>query len=721
VVIDDYHWLAASSPSEALIERLVELECINLLIASRVRPMWATARRLLYGKVLELTQSALAMTPDEASEVFDASGIDGLELAASAQGWPAVIGLAARTAGGQATSSLVTQLPEELHQFFAEELFQHLPELVRKDLTKLAMAPRVDEELLLELMGEQTDAFLSESINAGFLTHVEADLEIHPLLREFLASKLPAFGEQRLVAFGERLVRYYLHRRQWDEAFVVAERLHADDLLTLTLESGLEELLAAGRLATLERWVEAARKERMRSPILDLAEAEIDFRTGRVQRACARAVSLAKAVGHEHPIHARAWFLAGQSAHLDNRAEDAVRFLRRSSEASRNSRDRFRALWSTFFVEMELEVPEEAERTLRLLEEHGDFQAEDKVRLEQARLLLAIRKGGVNEHLARAEVVRASALNGVDPVAVTGFLHTLAHAYGLAAQYDEASEISQEVLSYAKRFGLDFVVPHALCEQAMAKLGQRRFLEALADVEQAFDRATAASDVHSEMNSLSIAAKIYLCQHERERALSVLSGIWERPANRGMSGDFSAVQALAYACSGDWANAEGAIRRSEEVSSLSQGRILRLFVKAIIAVATADPQAREVLDNAFAEAASSGNFDAFVLAYRAYPDILTHLRLDTGASAVVARVLERVDPGIAERIGVLLPRPRARAHKKLTNREAEVLALIRQGMSNRQIATTLWISEATVKLHVHHILEKLGARSRTEAAAVEDA
>jgi hypothetical protein len=64
---------------------------------------------------------------------------------------------------------------------------------------------------------------------------------------------------------------------------------------------------------------------------------------------------------------------------------------------------------------MELEVPEEAERTLRLLEEHGDFQAEDKVRLEQARLLLAIRKGGVNEHLARAEVVRASALNGVDP------------------------------------------------------------------------------------------------------------------------------------------------------------------------------------------------------------------------------------------------------------------------------------------------------------------
>jgi hypothetical protein len=163
----------------------------------------------------------------------------------------------------------------------------------------------------------------------------------------------------------------------------------------------------------------------------------------------------------------------------------------------------------------------------------------------------------------------------------------------------------------------------------MAKLGQRRFLDALTDVEQAFDRATAASDVHSEMNSLSIAAKIYLCQHEPERALSVLSGLWERPPNRGMSADFSAVQALAFACLADWANAEAAIRRSEEVSSLSQGRILLLFVKAIIAVANNDPRARQLLHTAVDEGTRSGNFDAFVVAYRAYPDILTHLRLET--------------------------------------------------------------------------------------------
>jgi DNA-binding NarL/FixJ family response regulator len=53
----------------------------------------------------------------------------------------------------------------------------------------------------------------------------------------------------------------------------------------------------------------------------------------------------------------------------------------------------------------------------------------------------------------------------------------------------------------------------------------------------------------------------------------------------------------------------------------------------------------------------------------------------------------------------------------LTAREREVLALIDAGAANRQIAEQLFISEATVKTHVVHLLEKLGASSRTAAAA----
>jgi two-component system NarL family response regulator len=51
----------------------------------------------------------------------------------------------------------------------------------------------------------------------------------------------------------------------------------------------------------------------------------------------------------------------------------------------------------------------------------------------------------------------------------------------------------------------------------------------------------------------------------------------------------------------------------------------------------------------------------------------------------------------------------------LTNRELEVLKLVAKGMSNREVAEELYISENTVKNHVRNILEKLHLHSRMEA------
>jgi two-component system, NarL family, response regulator LiaR len=52
----------------------------------------------------------------------------------------------------------------------------------------------------------------------------------------------------------------------------------------------------------------------------------------------------------------------------------------------------------------------------------------------------------------------------------------------------------------------------------------------------------------------------------------------------------------------------------------------------------------------------------------------------------------------------------------LTGREAEVLRLLARGKANKQIASSLYVSEKTVKAHVSSILMKLGVQSRTQAA-----
>jgi DNA-binding NarL/FixJ family response regulator len=85
------------------------------------------------------------------------------------------------------------------------------------------------------------------------------------------------------------------------------------------------------------------------------------------------------------------------------------------------------------------------------------------------------------------------------------------------------------------------------------------------------------------------------------------------------------------------------------------------------------------------------------------------------ALTAVAHGLVAVDAALGPE--VLRPRPqrRARGVDDLTPREAEVLALLAEGLPNKEIARRLGIAERTAKFHVEAILGKLGVESRAEA------
>ncbi len=98
-------------------------------------------------------------------------------------------------------------------------------------------------------------------------------------------------------------------------------------------------------------------------------------------------------------------------------------------------------------------------------------------------------------------------------------------------------------------------------------------------------------------------------------------------------------------------------------------------------------------------------------------EMLSAIRTVHSGDAVIApsttkRLLGRlISPLPAEQ---LHNSPKAAALGTLTDRESEVLMLIARGMSNTEIATELFVAEATVKTHVGRILHKIGARDRVQ-------
>jgi DNA-binding NarL/FixJ family response regulator len=91
------------------------------------------------------------------------------------------------------------------------------------------------------------------------------------------------------------------------------------------------------------------------------------------------------------------------------------------------------------------------------------------------------------------------------------------------------------------------------------------------------------------------------------------------------------------------------------------------------------------------------------------------------AIRVAARGETFLQPSVAAKVVAEFARLRKtvatnRSIEPMSEREIEILRLIAQGASNREIASTLFLAEGTVKNHVTNILGKLDARDRTQAA-----
>jgi len=136
-------------------------------------------------------------------------------------------------------------------------------------------------------------------------------------------------------------------------------------------------------------------------------------------------------------------------------------------------------------------------------------------------------------------------------------------------------------------------------------------------------------------------------------------------------------------------------------------------------ITTAQPATKVVMLTTFdlddyVYAALRAGASGFLLKDSPRADLIAAVRAAAAGNALLApSVTRRLIEAFARRPAEMLPSPAQLA--SITAREQDVLMLIARGRSNAEIATALYVSEATVKTHVGSLLAKLGLRDRVQA------
>ena len=712
-VVDDYH-LLTSDAAEDLIRRLFVSGNRRLLLTSRQRPAWASARALLYGNSFELGQNALAMNMEEANAVLAFRHAEAKGLVVLADGWPAVIGLAALT---PTSITFDETFPDELHDYFAEELFASLPEDIREGLCRLSLVPIVTRPAAKALLGASAEHVLAAAREAGMFTAQKPhELALHPLLRTFLQHKLLDASRSEVTDAVTGATEFLVGVGSWDEGFSLISDFERHDLLDGLLSQAIIPLTRQGRLATIREWLDFARHHELASPYVDLADAELSFRQGKYERAGTLAGAAAASLAFEDSLRSLAHYRAGQSRNLADDTEGALVHFKAAQASAKNSADDRNALWGQFIVAFELER-DEAFELFEELQSLGSNNRDAEIRTACGKLMLALCEDGSISSASELKPISELAADAGDPLVKCALLRALAAVLVLGAEYVPALEIVDRALYEADHFHLDFVRPHMLVSQAAANIGLRRFSDASAVLLEIEAAARHMNDPYLAANADIQRCRLLLSEGSPKAALDAVSGTWSRGPTPARQMEFGVTRAAAIACNGDPDLALDELKRVEDMSRWLEPQLLLRWAQSMCLLMLEKEQAQELVRQAYAATVATQAFDVFLFAQRLHPLILGTLAEDETLHERLADLLARAnDEHRGRAYGIAPTRPTLSEPHRLTKREREVYSLLAEGRSNREIARALFISEVTVKVHVRHILRKLGVRTRTEAA-----
>ncbi|MBA2475854.1 MAG: hypothetical protein H0V40_07875, partial [Actinobacteria bacterium] len=516
LVFDDYHFLSGHVPAERFVEHLVSSMPLRVMLTSRTRPSWSSARRLIYGEATQLGGPLLAMDSQEAAQLLaDKPQAEVSALVAMADGWPAVLALAAL----REEAILPAQgVPSALFSYLADEFYQAIPPALRRDVTTLALIPSITVETTTHAIGQNASLVLSTCSSLGILTREDDEtFGLHPLLRTFFQHKFDPQDERSNLAV-TRLLSYFTTKLLWDDAFTLLQAYPDKAAIVSLVHAAMDDLLYNNRLSTLERWLSWAEREGFASPILSLAGAEVAVRQAMFANSEAMALEASRGLDQADPLLARALLIAGRAALLNSREGTALAHLDAARRAASNEDTLREVFWNLFVCALELES-DAAESYFAQHERLVRGSPDDHIRLMAGRAHLAGRLGGVKQHLLSPTEAVDLVERVRDPIIRSSFL--IRHSYMLVfcGRYEEALDLSAQHLDNLDEIRLTFPIPHALVVRAAAQLGIGDVDSCTASLDEARERIRARGDGYIEMNCRILEAKALAAQQDFRRAL----------------------------------------------------------------------------------------------------------------------------------------------------------------------------------------------------------
>jgi LuxR family maltose regulon positive regulatory protein len=771
LALDDYHLIDSSPVDDALTYLLDHLPPqMHLVIATRDDPQLPLARLRARGQLTELRAADLRFSPSEAAEFLNQ--VMGLNLSAEdiaaletrTEGWIAGLQLAAISMQGREDAASLIKSFSGSHRFvldyLIEEVLEQQSESVQNFLLKTAILDRLTGSLCDAFIGQDNGQATLETLEQANLFIVPLDNErrwyrYHHLFADLLRQRLRQTHLEQIPTLHSQASEWYerngLPSDSIRHAFAAEDFERAADLAELAwpaMSGGIQSISWLG-------WLKALPDELVRArPVLSVGYAWAFLNSGKLEAAEARLLDTERWL---EPTTDTSERLEAPSIKMVVVDEEQFRSLPVSLATAR-------AYHAQAIGDVSGTV-KYARRVLDLLPE-GDHQWRGAA---SSLLGLAYWASG---NLEAAHRTFSDGLAGMDPLdAITGTfvladikmalgqLHAAISTYEkslqLAMEHGEPMPLGTEDLYtgiselHRERGDLEAAAQDLLTGKKLGEkvelpdwqyrwcIAQARLKESQGDLDGALDLLREAERLYVRTPLpkvrpiAALKTRIWVTQGRLTEALS-----WARERGLSVDDDLSYLREFEHVMLARVLIAQYKIDPVNDSIHEAMGLVERLLQAAKEGGRTGSVIEILVLQALAYEA--QGNIPPALVSLEraltlAEPE--GYLRLFVDEDPPMARLLYEaatrdIAPDYVRRLLAAFPvekrgqtdppksqAPESELIEPLSERELEVLQLIAEGLTNREIASRLFLSLNTVKVHTRNIYGKLNVHSRTQATA----